>query len=176
VQYGGRRYEVKGIEKTGVKLRATLKAYRKSEPKRFFLDSVDLYSNRSRLLFAKGACGYFGEKEEAVRQDLEKLVELSESYKPKDATAPKPPTMTEAEASEAFALLKDPNLLGRILEDFEVCGLAGEEANKVVGRRERVRSRKPSCDWCRRRTWRNTRGLPAKRSFTKTSRGCRTSS
>jgi hypothetical protein len=133
VQYGGRRYEVKGIEKAGVKLRATLKAYRKSEPKRFFLDSVDLYSNRSRLLFAKGACGYFGEKEEAVRQDLEKLVELSEAYKPKDMTAPKPPTMTEAEASEAFALLKDPNLLGRILEDFEVCGLAGEEANKVVG-------------------------------------------
>lgn len=133
VQYGGRRYEVKGVEKAGVKLKATLKAYRKTEPKRFYLDSVDLYSHRSRLLFAKGACGYFGEKEEAVQQDLGKLVELAESYVPKETQAPKPKTMTDVETSEALALLKDPKLLSRILADFEVCGLAGEEANKVVG-------------------------------------------
>lgn len=62
VQYSGRRYEVKGLEKGGVRLKASVKAYRKVEPRRFFLDSVDLYSNRSRILFSKGACGYFGEK------------------------------------------------------------------------------------------------------------------
>jgi len=133
VQYGGRRYEVKGVEKAGVKLKATLKAYRKTEPKRFYLDSVDLYSHRSRLLFSKGACGYFGEKEEAVQQDLGKLVELAESYIPKEAQAPKLPTMTDVETSEALALLKDPKLLERILSDFALCGLAGEEGNKIVG-------------------------------------------
>ena len=124
---------MKGLEKNGVRLKASVKAYRKAEPRRFFLDSVDLYSHRSRILFAKGACGYFGEQEEALGQDLEKLIELAEGFKPKGKAAVGPKAMTEAEKAEALGLLKDPNLLKRVLEDFETCGLAGEEANKMVG-------------------------------------------
>jgi len=41
--------------------------------------------------------------------------------------------MSEADAGEALAFLKDPKLLERILEDFESCGLAGEEGNKLMG-------------------------------------------
>jgi hypothetical protein len=124
---------VKGLERGGVKLKASVKAYRKMEPRRFYLDSVDLYSHRSRLFFAKGACGYFGEKEEAVGQDLQKLVELAEAFKPKGAEVVKPKAMSEVEASEAMNFLKDPKLLERILADFEACGLAGEEGNKLMG-------------------------------------------
>jgi len=133
VQYGSRRYEVKGMERGGVKLKASVKAYRKIEPKRFYLDSVDLYSNRSRLMYAKGACGYFGEKEEVIGQDLQKLVELAENFRPKEAATVKPKAMSEAEEGEALAFLKDPKLLERILTDFEACGLAGEEGNKLMG-------------------------------------------
>ena len=133
IGYGGRRYEVTGLEKAGVHLRASLRAYRKIEPKRFHLDAVDLYSHRSRIQYAKNACGQFGEKEEVVRADLEKLIGLAEAFKPKDAVAVKPKAMSEAEAGEALAFLKDPKLLERILEDFETCGLAGEEGNKLMG-------------------------------------------
>jgi hypothetical protein len=31
-----------------------------------------------------------------------------------------------------MTLLRDPNLLGRTLEDFERCGMGGEETNKPV--------------------------------------------
>ena len=121
------------MERGGVKLKASVKAYRKIEPKRFYLDSVDLYSNRSRLMYAKGACGYFGEKEEVIGQDLQKLVELAENFRPKEAATVKPKAMSEAEEGEALAFLKDPKLLERILTDFEACGLAGEEGNKLMG-------------------------------------------
>jgi DNA primase len=133
VEYGSRRYEVKGIAKEGVKLRVTVKAHTKGNEKRFHLDSVDLYSHRSRVLFAKGACGYFGEKEEVIREDLGKLIELAEGFEPPGKAKAKAPAMSKEEEGEALEMLKDPDLLTRILEDFETCGYTGEEANKLMG-------------------------------------------
>src|ERR1700690_1865409 len=48
------------------------------------------------------------------------------------------PAKREAEISgeeraEALALLKAPNLLARIIEDFDRCGLVGEKNNKLIG-------------------------------------------
>ena len=133
VQYGTRRYEVKGIEKGDVRLKVTVKAYKRDEPKRFFLDSVDLYSHRGRMLFAKGACGYFGEKEDLVQADLGKLIELAESFEPIGQETRKAPLMSKAEEKDALAFLKDRKLMARILRDFETCGYTGEEANKLMG-------------------------------------------
>ncbi len=44
----------------------------------------------------------------------------------------KPVEPTAAEKRIAMKLLKDPQLIDRILEDFDACGLAGEETNKLV--------------------------------------------
>ena len=41
--------------------------------------------------------------------------------------------MTDDERQEALELLRDPQLLERILADFERCGVVGEETNKLVG-------------------------------------------
>jgi len=132
VQFGTRRYEAKGVSKEGLKLRVTLKVHRKGEEKRFHLDSVDLYSSRSRYVFAKGCLGYLGEKEEVVQQDLAQLIEWAEAYKPKEQDKPVIPTMTKEEQDEALDFLKDPRLLDRVLEDFETVGYTGEEANKLM--------------------------------------------
>ena len=40
--------------------------------------------------------------------------------------------MTAEEQSAALELLRDPRLLERVLEDFEQCGVVGEETNKKV--------------------------------------------
>jgi len=40
--------------------------------------------------------------------------------------------MSEAERAEALRLLRDPHLLERVLEDFEKCGVVGEETNKRI--------------------------------------------
>ena len=40
--------------------------------------------------------------------------------------------MTDAERKEALEFLNDPNLMDRILADYDRCGIVGEETNKLV--------------------------------------------
>ncbi|MCA9556580.1 MAG: hypothetical protein KC933_41540, partial [Myxococcales bacterium] len=60
---------------------------------------------------------------------------LARSKAREEAQAPadEVPAMSEAEREEALGLLRDPRLLVRILEDFEACGVVGEEVNKLTG-------------------------------------------
>ena len=67
---------------------------------------------------------------------------IAEAMKPKggigsgagaDASALALAAMTDADRSEALALLQSPNLLTRIVADFEACGVVGEQTNKLVG-------------------------------------------
>jgi len=133
IQYGERRYEIKGVEKSKTKLKVTVKAFPAGEKKKFYLDSVDLYSHRGRVLFAKAFGTSFAVDEGLIQEDLGKLIEVAERYEPEEG--PKAPafTMTKEQEGEALSFLKDPKLLDRILEDFEACGLTGEEANKLMG-------------------------------------------
>ena len=41
--------------------------------------------------------------------------------------------MGQADEAEALALLQSPDLLARIVADFDACGLIGEATNKLVG-------------------------------------------
>jgi len=55
--------------------------------------------------------------------------QLAEALEPKEPEI----KLTENERAEALALLRDPRLLDRIVEDFARCGVVGEETNKLVG-------------------------------------------
>jgi DNA primase len=136
VQYEDRRYDMRGIVREGVKLKATIKATKqkpgdKAPP--FHLDTVDLYSNRSRLFFAKACAVLFTEKEELVADDITKLIDLAETWMPEKKDTSFIPKMTKEEEDEALAFLKDPELFSRILADFETVGITGEDANKLMG-------------------------------------------
>jgi DNA primase len=134
VQYGDRRYDVRGIMREGVKLKATIKAVRgEKAAQRFHLDTVDLYSNRSRLFFAKACAVLFSEKEEIVTEDITKLIDLAESWTPSNNDASPVQKLTKAEEDEALEFLKDPELFSQILVDFETVGITGEDANKLMG-------------------------------------------
>ena len=68
-----------------MKLKATIKAAKQKpgdKAPRFHLDTVDLYSNRSRLFFAKACAVLFSEKEEIITEDASKLIDLAESWTP----------------------------------------------------------------------------------------------
>ena len=135
VQYDQRRYEVRGINKEGVKLRATIKAIKLSadNKQRFHLDTVDLYSNRSRLFYAKACAVLFAETEEIVTEDMTRLIDIAESWHPENIEKTLLPKMTKTEENEALEFLKAPSLFNRILEDFETIGLTGEDGNKLMG-------------------------------------------
>ena len=140
IQYGERRYELKGITKEGVKLKATIKAVSNSSNglnssnrlNRFHLDTVDLYSNRSRLFFAKACAVLFTEKEELITEDITRLIDLAESWRPANTETTPIQRMTKTEEEEALEFLKDTSLFNCILEDFETIGVTGEEPNKLM--------------------------------------------
>ncbi len=154
VQYGERRYELRGITREGVKLRATIKAQRSGiggqgseksasavqpvtrnlqRATRFHLDTVDLYSNRSRSAFAKAAAALFTEKEEIIAEDMARLIDRAESWQPDPVETRPSPAMTVSDEQKALDFLKSPDLFARILADFETIGLTGEDANKLMG-------------------------------------------
>jgi DNA primase catalytic core len=136
IQYGERRYEVRGITREGVKLKATIKAIKQpSEVKgqRFHLDTVDLNSNRSRLFFGKACAVLFGEKDELILENITKLIDLCESWRPEEKEKDSGPKMSQSDEEEALEFLKDHSLFNRILDDFETIGFTGEEANKLMG-------------------------------------------
>jgi DNA primase len=132
VQYGDRRYELKGITKEG-RLKATIKAItQKNDKRRFHLDTVDLYSNSRRLSFAKACAQLFAEKEETTLEDMARLIDLAEAFTP-EKTEEAQAVISASDEQEALDFLKDPDLFDRILADFETIGVTGEDANKLMG-------------------------------------------
>jgi DNA primase catalytic core len=105
------------------------------------VDTLDLYAARPRTLFTAQAATELQVSEDVIKQDLGALLlelervvdqQLRAALAPKDAPTKAPP-MTDGERAAALALLRAPNLLERILADFERAGVVGEETNKLVG-------------------------------------------
>ena len=83
VGYGSRQYQVKGIQRGDTQLKATIKVSEDvNSSKPFELTTIDLYSSRSRHWFAKLCAGLFAEPEAQVKEDLARLLELAEAWKP----------------------------------------------------------------------------------------------
>jgi DNA primase len=130
---GGRKYEVRGISRGDNKLKATIKGIGDDAgKKRFHVDTVDFYSARSRAFLTKGLSDLFGEPQEAIIRDLERLMELTEAWRETDASAPAAPEMTDVAKDRALAFLKNPQLFEEVLADFETLGYTGEEMNKLL--------------------------------------------
>jgi DNA primase catalytic core len=137
IRFGDRRWRIRGLARnmSYEQLRVNVLCARGDG---FYVDTLDLYAARQRAMFVKQAAEETGVKEEVVKNDLGrvllKLEELQEEQIRK-ALEPKrkPQAMTEKDRAEALALLKDPDLTGRILADFARCGVVGEETNKLTG-------------------------------------------
>jgi hypothetical protein len=73
-----------------------------------------------------------------VKRDLGRVLLRLEALQEENirrTLAPKvqPVVLTEQETADAMDLLRDPDLLGRILRDLDRLGIVGEEGNKLVG-------------------------------------------
>ena len=137
IELEDRRYRVRGLSKnlSYEHMKVTIYAMKGDA---LHVDTVNLCSAYQRTNFSKQAATELGEKEDVIKRDLGKLLlalEQKQEEQIKRAMAPKQATvvMSEKETQAALELLKDPNLLKRILEDFERCGVVGEETNKLMG-------------------------------------------
>jgi DNA primase len=132
-----RRYRVRGLGKNGSyeTMKVNVLVSRQED---FHVDTFDMHLDRARALFIKRAAEELNVKEDIIRKDVGRLFLALEQRQVEailKASEPAKPEilMTDAEREAALALLQDPKLLDRILSDFELCGLVGEETNKLVG-------------------------------------------
>lgn len=137
ISLGDRSYRVRGLKKNTSydHLKINLMA---SNDNGFHNDTLDLYSAKQRITFINQACVELGVQDEVIKKDLGKvLLKLEElqAQQIKDAleVEPEEKPISNEEREAALDLLKDPNLMERILNDFNKAGVVGEETNKLVG-------------------------------------------
>jgi len=133
---GDRRYRIRGLAKNLSQdlLKVNVLATRGDA---IHVDTLDLNVDRQRAAFIKRVAEELEVKEEVIRKDLGRVFlrlevlrndEIRKTLEPKEEEV----KLSPEEKAAALELLKDPQLLDRILEDFERCGVVGEETNKKV--------------------------------------------
>ena len=133
-----RRYRVRGLSKATSyeQLKINLCV---SDGDHLHVDQLDLYNAKQRYSFTKQAAVELGVTDELIKKDLAKVLLKLEQLQDEciqQATPPKDNKAVELsteEQQQALALLKDKELLNRILDDFNCAGVVGEETNKLVG-------------------------------------------
>ncbi len=134
---GNRTYRIRGLEKNLAfdVLKVNVLVRRDDL---FYVDTFDLYAARARSVFVKESSRELGFEPDVIKRDLGKVLLKLESLQDRqieEALAVKEEKieLTDKDKRAALDLLKQPNLIERILQDFTVCGVVGEETNKLVG-------------------------------------------
>ena len=137
--FGERRYRIRGLEKNlGLQsLKVNLLVTHTSQDL-VHVDTLDLYSARARGSYIAQAAGELRVKEELIKADLARLLLQCEALQEQVLRAalevkPAAVTVSETEREAALELLKSPDMLTRIADDFAACGIVGERANALVG-------------------------------------------
>jgi DNA primase catalytic core len=132
-----RRYRVRGLAKnlSAEVLKVNVLA---SKGEAYHVDSFDLYAARARAHYLTQAAKELACREDVIKLDLGRILlklEALQAERIRGALTREPaaPKMSAADEAEALALLKTPDLLARIVADFDACGLVGEATNKLVG-------------------------------------------
>lgn len=138
LQLGPRQYRVGGLDKNN-SLEVLKIALRLRHGDDFFLDGLDLTRDGERRRFIERAAEETGLEKELIKRDLGKLLLALEAAQNERLNAAlnveggnRKPEMPEAERAAALEFLRSPNLIARIAETFEACGLVGEQTNRLA--------------------------------------------
>lgn len=135
--FAPRRWRVRGLPKNlsvGV-LKVNVMV---SDNDAFHVDTLDLYNARARAVFLTQAAIELRAPEDTLKAELGRVLLKLEQLQDEAITkalapeTPAHPEMTEGEREAAMALLKAPDLIERILADFERCGMVGESTNTLT--------------------------------------------
>ena len=138
IALGDRQWRVRGLDKNNSHeaLRVNLRLMYNGL---FYINVIDLYQDKQRRHFIEEAAKETVLEGELIKRDLGKLLLQLETMQEERIqaalapSAPPVPPMSDGERKEALELLRAPDLLQRILADYERCGIVGETTNKLVG-------------------------------------------
>jgi len=132
-----RRYRIRGFKKNlnYDQLKVNMLA---SQDEALHVDTFDLYAARPRAAYIKQVSLELGVNEDVIKKDLSQILLKLETLQDEHIQTTLTPKENEVslnniEHADAMALLKAPDLLQRILEDYHRCGVVGETTNKLVG-------------------------------------------
>jgi len=137
LRIGPREYRVGGLDKNN-SLEVMKVALRLRHGETFHLDSFDLLQDSQRRRFIERAAEETAIEKDLVKRDLGRLLLALECEQEQrlaravEPSGPKAPELTLAEKAEALAFLQSPNLVQEIGAAFDVCGLVGEDANRLA--------------------------------------------
>ena len=136
VRRGDRDYKIRGLDKnmSSLTLRVNIQAARRDM---LHLDSIDLMRSAARAAFIKATALELHCQEETIKKDFGLVLLHLDDLRNRQIEAAKAtraplPQMPPDEARDALDLLRDPNLIGRIVRDLEHCGMVGEAFNKLA--------------------------------------------
>ena len=149
IELGTRRWRVRGLEKVTSfdVLRVNLLVTRTDRPGSsrgsdaapgFHVDTLDLYSARARAAFVAAAAGELRFEGEVIKADLGRVLLACEAKVEEVIAAAQAPAkpeikLTSVQREAALDLLRDPDLIARIEQDFGRVGMVGEQVNCLVG-------------------------------------------
>lgn len=136
VMIDNRRYRVRGLERN-MSLHQMKVNVLATRGELVHMDTFDLCRARSRAGFIKATATELYVDEQVIKKDVGRLLlELEQIQQDFVEQATKPNQtvveLSDIERQDALQFLKSPNLIQRILDDFDACGLVGEESNKLV--------------------------------------------
>jgi DNA primase catalytic core len=137
INLGERRYRIRGLNKN-LSINQLKVNVLVSKDDALHVDTFDLYAAKSRGLFIKQVALELELKETIIKKDLGQVLLKLESLQENNITQTlkhktKEHALDDIERADALALLKSPDLMQRILTDFDRCGVVGEETNKLIG-------------------------------------------
>jgi DNA primase len=133
---GDRRWRVRGLSPEPIpgQLKVNLLVSRGDA---FHIDTLDLYAARLRGAYLKQAAAELAYPEDTLKRDLGavllKLEALQAEAAEKAASVAPAVSMTAEDKAAAMSLLRDPDLVSRIVTDLTALGIVGEDTNKLTG-------------------------------------------
>lgn len=137
ISMGTRDYRIRGLQKNA-SLEVLKVNLRLICAERFYLDTLDFYRAKDREAFIRAAAAETLLEPDLIKRDLGQLLLALEQTQEQCIQASLQPQkvtfeMAAKEEKAALQLLQNPDLLQRILTDFDACGIVGEATNKLTG-------------------------------------------
>lgn len=132
IRFNERCYDVRPIETGATRLKVTVKALTPDRA-RFHIDTVDLFSARSRKTFIAEAVTLYREEAAIIEADVNRIIEECERRGDKpDAIAGEIVRVTDEDRRAGERFGKRPDVFDAIFKDFEKGGYIGERPNVLL--------------------------------------------
>jgi energy-coupling factor transporter ATP-binding protein EcfA2 len=142
VRFEDRRYRVRGLSRAlgaeSMKVNVMVSACDATPGAALHIDTFDLYQAKAREAFVRQAASALSLDPALIARDVARLLLRlealqAEAIRSAVAAAPVAPALSAADEAAGLALLRDPDLVRRIVRDVAAVGVVGEDANALLG-------------------------------------------